>query len=158
MARIIGAAAPSTGAAGSASKGPPGKGGAGRAAEGKLAGIFRRNPATAVAVAGGGAVVLLALMMRSRGGAGEAPGTVPSDALQQFGGISGLYDTTANDVYNSLAGQMQRMQEQIAALQKPPAPGTPAPPAPKPPTPRGVWKPAGPSTGGKRAVGSWSDA
>lgn len=139
---------------------PPdgGKGGkadpGGRKLEGKLAGIFKRNPTVALGTAGVAAVVVLAIVMRNRGGSSTSnqPGTVPSDQLQTFGGISGLYDSTANDVYNSVADQFQKLQQQLQELQdkvnaKPPTttPPTTTPPKTTPPkTTKTVERPGGP--------------
>lgn len=66
-------------------------------------------------LAGGGAavvVVIAALMKRkSASAADSASGTTAATT-----GVQGTYDSTANDVYNSLEDQLGALQQQIAAI------------------------------------------
>lgn len=101
----------------------------GRHAEGKLAGILKRNPTTALGIAGAAAVVAIALMRRSGTSQDMAPGTTTAQTA------GGVYDSTANDVYNSIESQLQAMYTAIGALNKPPGSTTPTPTTPKPKPP-----------------------
>jgi hypothetical protein len=124
-------------------KGDPG----GHALEGRLAGVFKRNPATAVGLGGVAVVVVFAMARRSAksgggSGAGSEAGT-PSDQLQTYSPQgTGLYDSTATDLYNSIEPQLQALSQAIQTLSnRPPVAGPAGPrgpagppgkPAPKP--------------------------
>lgn len=89
---------------------PPGKG----PGKGGPLDIFKRKPAAAVAVGGAGLVVLVALMKRGGGGAGAAD----SGATSTTSGGGATYDSTANDVYNSIETQFNAFQGQLDQLQQ----------------------------------------
>jgi LysM repeat protein len=89
--------------------------------ESRIAGIGKRNPATAIGIGGVLVVVVVALAKRGQGSGG---GGTPSDQLQ------GTYDSTANDVYNSIESQLEALDQRIGDITRPPA----APPAARPPS------------------------
>lgn len=106
-----------------------------------LTALVKRKPALLAGVAGVGVVLFVAM----RGGSGSSAGSAGMSTVPAAS-AGGTYDSTANDVYNSLAGQLQGMQAEIDALgaasdptdalaptKKPtaPAPKKPAKPAPK---------------------------
>lgn len=105
---------------------------------GKLGGLAK-NPKVLAAAAGG--VVLLALMGKKGAASSAVDASGSSPAGQSTPGQGGYYDSTANDVYNSLMGQIQTIADNQNAVSSgastpTPAPSpTPATPAPKPPVP-----------------------
>jgi hypothetical protein len=88
---------------------PPVKGGPVKGGN-PLAGLKQR-PALLAGIAGAGVVLFVAL--RGGHGGGSSSATDPTVPAASSGGV---YDSTANDVYNSLAGQLQTLQAQIDGL------------------------------------------
>lgn len=87
----------------------------------------KANPKLVVGAGAVAAVILIAMLSkRNSPPADDAGATTPA--------ATG-YDSTANDVYNSIMGQMQTLQTQVANMGKPSTP-TPKPPAPKSPVPK----------------------
>jgi LysM repeat protein len=129
--------------------GPP-PGGSTSSSGGGLAGLVKGKPAAAAAVGGVALVVIVALVRR--GGGSQAAAGTPADQLQMTGGGS-TYDSTANDLYNSIQPEIDALAKMMQDLQnKQPTPATPSTPAPtptplpapvhsKPPTPKGKSKP-----------------
>ncbi|MFD9242728.1 LysM peptidoglycan-binding domain-containing protein [Streptomyces sp. NPDC059556] len=104
---------------------PPAAGGGG------LAGMLKQKPAAAAAVGGVLLVVVVAMARKGSGGGGT-----PADQLQMTGGGS-TYDSTANDLYNSIQPQIDALAKMMQELQgKTPTPSTPTPPVIKPPVVR----------------------
>jgi nucleoid-associated protein YgaU len=92
------------------------------------------------------AVVAYAILGRKSSGGDSAADTTTAGG-QITPNQGGYYDSTANDVYNSLAGQLQTLQEQVQAVSSgastpTPTPTTPAKPTPAKPAPKPAPKPA----------------
>jgi len=100
----------------------PGKGGG-------LAGLAKRNPTL---VLGGGAIAaVIVVALSSKGGGGAPAGEADAASVATGGQITpnqgGYYDSTANDVYASVASQMQNLQQQINDMGAKPSTPTPVP-------------------------------
>jgi hypothetical protein len=94
---------------------------------------LKKRPAVAAGVAG----VVVVLFVATRGkSAGASSGPASTGVAGEPAALSGgVYDSTANDVYNSLAGQLQQMQSELDALGSTSTPAAHMPaPAPKPGT------------------------
>lgn len=89
---------------------PPASTPPGGHAGGGFAGKVKRNPQLAVGAGAVAVVVVLAMMSKNNTAANPATDPASVAAAQGAG-----YDSSANDVYNSLAGQMQTLQDQIDA-------------------------------------------
>lgn len=95
---------------------------------GKL-GALAHNPKALAA--GAGLVVVVALMSKKSAGSADASGTSDAAAPGQITpNQGGYYDSTANDVYNSLAGQLQSLQQQIQDVSSGASTPTPTPNVP----------------------------
>lgn len=95
-----------------------------------------RNPK--VLAAGVVGVVGLAVLSRRGGGSSAAADAAPAQTGQLNPSQGGYYDSTANDVYNSLMGQIQA----LGMAQSSTSPG-PSTPTPTPTTPATTTPPAG---------------
>ncbi|MFE7413135.1 LysM peptidoglycan-binding domain-containing protein [Streptomyces laurentii] len=130
---------------------PPGK--APAAGGGGLAGMIKQKPAAAAAV--GGVLLVVVLALFRRGGGDQSAAGLPADQLQ-MSGMGSMYDSTANDLYNSIQPQIDalaRMMEQLQNKQPtPPTPGTPKPPTPPTPTKPPAPKPPAPKPPAKPTV------
>lgn len=73
--------------------------------------ISLRDPRV-LGAAGVGAVALVALVVRSRGGAGITSSVQPGQ-----GGVLGSLDTSGTDAYNNFAATLSQYQSEITALQ-----------------------------------------
>lgn len=86
----------------------PGKGKPG----GGLSGAWKKNPAMVLGIGGAGVVVLYALAKRNSS-ASTANGN--ADTTTTGTGVP-TYDSTANDVYNSIESQLSDLQSQIGLI------------------------------------------
>lgn len=114
---------------------------------------LKKKPGLLLAAGGAGLVVILALMRSSSGSA-----TDPTTGTTVQPGGSSTFDSTSNDLYNSIQPEIDALAKMIQDLQnkqptptggttppgpKPPVPGKPVPPKPTPkPTPKPKPKPA----------------
>lgn len=124
----------------------PRPGAAGKAGS-KIAALWRR-PGVRYGALAGAVVVVYALFKRGGGLGGDAtagdPSTLNSDQLQRLTGAA-TYDSTANDVYNSIQPQLDALSQQLEAIGKTPGPAGPAGPAgPKGPAGSAAPKPTKP--------------
>jgi len=92
------------------------------------------------------AVAGLAYYRKKHPGAAASSGTTTGATIQP-----GTYDSTANDVYNSLAGQLGNLESQIAALTA--GPGSPAAAIPPPATPAAAGGPPLPAVAAASPLG-----
>lgn len=102
--------------------GGPAGGGKGPAPAGGLLAKVKKNPTMLLAGGGAVVVVLFALMRRSSAStdAGQS-----ADTLQMTGAGS-TYDSTSNDLYNSIQPEIDALAQMIQQMQN--GLGTPAPP------------------------------
>jgi hypothetical protein len=105
--------------------GPAGKG---AAKPGSLKDELRRKPALVVGIGGAAVVVVYALMKRSSAAAAGTTDTTGTSS-GTTSNTTPTYDSSANDVYNSLEDQLVNMNSAIAALTPPPQGVVTPPPA-----------------------------
>lgn len=103
-------------------KGPPGKG---------IAGWAKANPTLALGSAGIGVVLVVAFVASktstSQAATSTNAGIDPSTGLPYASSGQSTYDSSGNDIYNALMGQMGTLQSQITGLSSGSSGTTPPP-------------------------------